>query len=107
MGIKIKCSVCGKEKVVYNKGAENFVCCHKLQKIKDNLALQNQNSETENLSSQENFSSPLNENSVSEEILEIEEEEEEEENFNCPNCNSKVIKFSDCSNCGAELIWKE
>ena len=38
---------------------------------------------------------------------ELEIEEAEDDDYRCPQCNSKVEAYKDCSNCGTEIVWGE
>jgi len=109
MAIKVKCSKCGKEKVVYNK-QKYFVCCNQRQKITEETTSKPEISQPEPVSVENKPIVEVNEEQL--ELIEPDFDSENEEKrinevFHCPECNAEVEEFGDCSKCGAVLIWSE
>lgn len=121
MGRKVKCEVCGKEKVVYNRKQNYFVCCNTRQKINDfpeMVAKSNFSSETNKKVSDETVEEVKLEILKQPEKKEILEEQEKKEfKYKCGKCNFKFdeplksidfnLKKYYCPNCKVELELKE
>lgn len=120
MGKEVICSVCGKSKIVYNSKRNFFVCCHTRQPILSNstqtaeemhtLSERASKKEKSNVSDERDVAvaSPVIQEEIKPETLEIEEEKPQELEINGTDEEEEVNLCSRCHRAGKRgIINKE